>query len=273
MKRIIYLLFLVSAGVVLLESFGEGALGKRRDGTDPGYTGSPGDSLRNCTVCHGGSAVTVEGWITSNIPAEGYTPGQRYTIRAVNTEGGHNRFGFSISPQHPDGRLLGTMVITDSVKTKLIGNDKYITYRSGGVDSKDSMVWVFDWIAPPAGTRDVIFFGAFNSNEDGHKGQDVTKLSTLRVREVGTTGMDNENQKLTFSVYPNPAQHFLKVYTGTVNNSKVEITDMNGKLVTTAFLENTNEFVLSTEKLPEGLYFLKVNAGSQSGVSKLYISR
>ncbi|HNY03773.1 MAG TPA: hypothetical protein PKG48_14350, partial [Bacteroidales bacterium] len=37
-------------------------------GSPAGYTGSPGDG-QHCVSCHGGSAVTVSGWITTNIPA------------------------------------------------------------------------------------------------------------------------------------------------------------------------------------------------------------
>jgi hypothetical protein len=55
---------------VVLQSFDTKSL-RKVDGTEPGYTGSPGDSLKNCTVCHGGTAETIEGWITSNIPTTG----------------------------------------------------------------------------------------------------------------------------------------------------------------------------------------------------------
>ncbi|MFA4851729.1 MAG: hypothetical protein WC599_04345, partial [Bacteroidales bacterium] len=41
----------------------------------PKYTGSPGDA-QDCTSggCHNGSPSIVTGWITSDIPAAGYTP-------------------------------------------------------------------------------------------------------------------------------------------------------------------------------------------------------
>jgi hypothetical protein len=51
-------------------------------GAPPSKTGSPGDGS-NCTECHGGTPSTVAGWITSNIPVNGYTPGQTYQITAI----------------------------------------------------------------------------------------------------------------------------------------------------------------------------------------------
>ncbi len=91
MKKAILLVLLAFTGVIALESFVLRVA--RKDGTDPGYTGSPGDSLKNCTACHGGIAFPVDGWITSNIPSSGYVPGTTYTITAKNREFGATRFG------------------------------------------------------------------------------------------------------------------------------------------------------------------------------------
>ena len=53
-------------------------------GSPAGYTGSPGDAL-SCKNCHGGTVVTVNNWITTTIPGEGYTPGNVYTITVTVT--------------------------------------------------------------------------------------------------------------------------------------------------------------------------------------------
>ncbi|MGV3597413.1 MAG: choice-of-anchor V domain-containing protein [Bacteroidota bacterium] len=274
MKKLVYLIMLGGCLTVLLgTTWGV----KRKDGTEPGYTGSPGDSLKNCTACHGGIATPVEGWITSNIPASGYVPGQQYTITATNTEFGGTRFGFEVSPQDIKGNLLGTIVLTDTNRTKLVGDKKYITYTSNGVDGQDSNSWTFDWIAPQAGTGDVVFYGAFNSNFDGHKGDDHTYLSTLRVKEVGTASLPTLPAIVTnVSVYPNPARDYIDVsFTPTISSAiTVDITDLNGKQVA---LVNPDKQTGSTIKriniasLSAGNYLVRFRADGQSQTRKITV--
>jgi hypothetical protein len=140
-------------------------------GAPAGYTGSPGDG-KNCTQCHGGSPSTVSGWITSDIPPEGYTPGNTYTITVTVTGG--SRKGFEVSPQNPAGALLGTL--TAGTGNKLVGSNKYVTQNAGSYNNP--AVWTFTWTAPAAGTGLVTFWGAFCASEP------VTKLSTLDANEL-----------------------------------------------------------------------------------------
>lgn len=276
MKKIVLTTFLLVSALIVLESFAPLRVA-RRDGTDPGHTGSPGDSLKNCTVCHGGIAHHVDGWITSNVPAEGYTPGVTYTIKATNTEFGATRFGFQVSPQKLNGDLQGTLVITDTVKTKLVGNDKYVTYRSGGVDGIDSLSWEFDWIAPAAGTGDVIFYGAFNSNFEGHKGGDQTYLSVLQLKEAeGNSTPGVYANPAVFNVYPNPAKDHVMV---TVDlkapaNITLEILDVSGKRVE-LISEGTQSGSIAkriyTGNLDNGIYLIHLKVGENSSVQKIQV--
>jgi hypothetical protein len=275
MKKIIFLALITITGIIVLESFGTIGLGKK-DGTEPGYTGSPGDSLKNCTACHGGMAMDVEGWITSNIPEEGYMPGATYTVTATNTEFGATRFGFEVSPQALNGDLMGTMVITDTTTTKLVGNDKYITYKAAGVDGVDSRSWTFDWIAPAAGSGNVVFYGAFNSNYNGDKGGDHTYLTTLKVKEFGTTGVaDLSNNITSFSVYPNPSTDFINVTVDakTTESITIDLLDLTGKSVipSLTYTHGMGTKRISTEEVANGIYLIRLQAGGQTSVQKINI--
>ena len=248
MRKYINFLLFATFVFVLLQSFDfDGGSKRRRDGTEPGYTGSPGDSFKNCTACHGGTTANVEGWVVSNIPSTGWVPGQRYTITATNTKMGATRFGFEVSPQAYDGTLLGEMIITDTATTKLVGNNKYITYKAAGVDGVDSRSWSFDWIAPDSTVSEVGFYGAFNSNP-GHKGNDITSLSVLRVWRAGHKSNIHSNKVDTrLNVYPNPVNSNLSIsYDQKIGSlSSVELYDLNGKLVKT---------LLSETFVPEGVF-------------------
>ncbi len=140
-------------------------------GSPAGYTGSPGDG-QHCVSCHGGSAATVSGWITSNIPPAGYTAGSAYTITV--TVSGSGKKGFEVSPQSATGTQLG--VLAAGTGNKLVGGTKYVTQSSSGSTSS-TVSWSFTWTAPVLGTGNVTFYGAFTV------GKSNTKLSTLVVSE------------------------------------------------------------------------------------------
>ncbi len=140
-------------------------------GAPAGYTGSPGDGM-NCVNCHGGSSAAVTGWITSNIPSQGYTAGTVYTITV--TVSGSGKKGFEVSPQNGSGTQLG--VLAAGTGSHLTGGTKYVTQSSAGSTSS-TVTWSFTWTAPTAGTGMVTFYGAFCV------GKSNTKLSTLVVNE------------------------------------------------------------------------------------------
>ena len=278
MKKIIFTALIITTGFILLESFGTKGLGKK-DGSEPGYTGSSGDTLKNCTACHGGKSYNEIGWIKSNIPESGYVPGNTYTIEATGYGVTHNRFGFLISPQAINGNLLGTIIRTDTVRTKLVGNNKYLTYTENGVDGIDSASWFFNWIAPASGTGDVVFYGGFNSNQDGHKGGDVTHLSTLRVKETGTASVSNLTNNLNqVTVYPNPVAGVLNI-SFDLNKStatKIEIIDLSGKQVLVLNNEISNGLVtkqIKTDDFKSGIYFVKIQTENESITKKISVIR
>ena len=177
-----YLYFLIGIAVVfaLLTSETENS-----GGTPGAKTGSPGDGGNTCTQCHTGTAITQTGWITSNIPVEGYTPGQTYTITASGTHNGVVKFGFEATAENNAAAKVGTFVITNSTETKLANNNKSVTHKSAGTTpTGNSKSWSFDWTAPAAGTGNVGFYAAFNAaNGNGNTSGDVIYTTMLSVLE------------------------------------------------------------------------------------------
>lgn len=251
--------------VVILQSFGSQKLGKK-DGTEPGYTGSPGDSLKNCTACHGGNAVDVYDWITSDIPANGYIPGKTYTITAINIEAGATRFGFLVSPQNLRGDLLGELIITDTTTTKLVGNNKYITYKAAGVEGVDSKSWSFKWVAPDVDT--VVFYGAFNSNFDGHKAGDRTFLTQLMVQKANSSGLNSLNRSQSINLYPCPTSNYFTFdIPAGVGLTQVRVIENTGKEVLNAVNPLANK--IEVGHLPNGLYQVFISNGQTNYTAKL----
>jgi hypothetical protein len=168
-KNLLFTLLSV-ATIILISSYG-----MYPGGAPAAKTGSPGDGA-SCSQCHGQAASTTAGLITSNIPADGYIPGQTYQITATNTLTGSGKYGFEVSPQNIAGTQLGTLVA--GTGSKLVGGTKYVTHSTS---NSTTHTWTFGWVAPAAGTGEVTFYGAFAKNYSG-----PTTLSTLTVQEAAS---------------------------------------------------------------------------------------
>jgi hypothetical protein len=80
-----------------------------------------------------------------------------------------------------------------------------------------------------------------------------------------------ENTKLQFTVSPNPVKDGkLNIQLGTgMKNSKVEILDMQGKVVRETVLFNSQS--LNVSRLKAGMYFVKIVNGGKIGMEKVLI--
>ncbi len=153
MKQALFFLAVLIGSVLFILTVSSSAMAYPT-GAPAGYTGSPGDG-HHCVSCHGGSATTVTGWITSDIPSQGYTAGTVYNITVTVT--GTGKKGFEVSPQDATGLQLG--ILAAGSGNKLVGGTKYVTHSSAG-SSSATKVWNFTWTAPAAGTGTVTFYGA-----------------------------------------------------------------------------------------------------------------
>ena len=131
------------------------------DGSPAGNSSSPFDG-KDCSSCHRAKPRPMDGMITTNISGNKYIPGKTYTITAtLKGDAKAKKFGFQISPQDNKGKLMGKMVVTNNIETKLAGNGKYMNQITKGVDGNGSKTWTFDWIAPEKNSGDVTFYGSF----------------------------------------------------------------------------------------------------------------
>jgi hypothetical protein len=155
------------------------------DGAPSGYAYDKSSNFRTCAYsgCHSGTSViadTTIAKITSNIPSTGYIPGQTYTFTATVTKPGYSRFGFQASPQDSLGNYKGTMIVTNTTKTKITGT-KYITHTQSG-NSQSS--WSWNWVAPALGSGQVKMSGALMAaNNNGSTSGDSTYKVSVTINE------------------------------------------------------------------------------------------
>jgi hypothetical protein len=167
---VLFILFSVIATMVL--SYPGGA--------PAGKTGSPAD-VSLCTSCHDASVKTQTGMISSNAAGNEYIPGKTYTITATASGSASvKRIGFEVSPQDKTGKLLGKLILTNTIDTKFSGTDgKYVTHTNKGSQVNGKKTWSFNWVAPAKGTGTVVFYGAFLVSEK----LQLVYRSTLELKE------------------------------------------------------------------------------------------
>ena len=155
----------------------------RSDGI-AGYTGSPGDG-NNCTSCHSATPVSVNDWISSDIPGQEYVPGETYTFTAIATHTGASTLGFTLTCESEDETHAGNIIVTDVANTQLVGSSlEYLTNTELGITPEsDSNTWAFEWTAPAEGTGNVSFYGAFLAGDGGSSSGDETYLTSLTLTE------------------------------------------------------------------------------------------
>ena len=233
-------------------------------GSPGGYSGSPLDG-KNCTWCHGGTATTQAGIITSNVDSTGYVPGSNYTITV--SVPGTGLKGFEVSPLNSSNQKTGTL--TAGFENRVTNSGKSVTQSI--TSGSDPAVWTFQWTAPASGTGKVTFYGAFAS------GKSHTLLSTMVVKEKNGASVIRElssdikvvynsgSKKLIFeSNNTSPALFSANIYSidGKAVNQISENRLINGL--------NNWEMDVSGFETP-GIFILKYTLGKSTGVKKIYI--
>ncbi len=257
---------LLTYGVVLV--FAAGTLIASSGGRiEDSRTSSPLDG-QNCTACHASTAQTASGWISTNIPAEGYVAGETYTITATGTHAGVGKFGFQLTAETALVKA-GTFIITDAARMQLINTGDAVTHTSAGhVVTNDGNSWSMDWTAPTAGTGEVKFYAAFNaangngSNDPG----DQIYLENITVQEnnVGISTLAASS----FTVSPNPATDFISI-SSDLKIEQVQILTIAGKLVKTI---STSDFSnIKVSDLTKGNYLLVISSGKEKVSKKIVI--
>jgi hypothetical protein len=235
-------------------------------GSPGGKTGSPGDAGATCTQCHGGTATTQTGWITSSIPGSGYVPGQTYTITVTGNHPGVVKFGFEATAENTTGQKVGTFIITNAAQTSLINNNAAVTHTSGGTaPSAGSKSWSFDWTAPASGSGSVTFYAAFNAaNGNFSTSGDVIYRSQLTVFQ-STVGI-SEMQAAAVSVFPNPAYDHVTIAGLDDPGARAQVYTRDGRCVLDT--EVSGNKVMLDGLLP-GTYILRVTGNSSASAFSL----
>lgn len=229
-----------------------------------GFSGGPGDS-GNCTTCHAGSAISVNGGISTDIPATGYTPGETYTITVGSglTSLGSSKYGFSFTAQNTSGTNLGALTGGGNVVTA----SNHVGHN--GPLSSGTPSWTFTWTAPSAGSGAVGFYAAVNAaNSNGSASGDVILLSDTTVQENVATSVQAVEIKTGISAYANANTVSVVANGLAAGNQQLEIYNFNGQLVASQVVSiagSTSTLVVSCT-LDAGAYIANLGGYSSKFV-------
>jgi hypothetical protein len=106
--------------------------------------------------------------------------------------------------------------------------------------------------------------------EDGYYFDDL-KLSVLDVETgVYESGLNTNAMQLT----PNPASGIVEVSfkQNTAADAHIEITDLQGRLINQIETNGNSRVKIDISKIPNGIYFIRLNTEKNTGVKKLIIN-
>lgn len=228
-------------------------------GPPAGYSGSPLDG-QNCTSCHlPGPAEEFANLITTTAPAQGYSPGETYTVTVKAKEFPSDRIGFQITSETTTAKA-GSFVITDPGRTQLVGPSTVTHTLEGTTPIGTPNTWTMDWVAPPEGTGTVTFAVALNSsNFDGMNSGDIIYVSGFNMLESNTGIVENPDQLIS-QAYPNPANDHINL--GVPVGANVQVFNISGQPIFTIEASNNSERIDLTA-FPAGRYIVRVSHEGQ----------
>jgi len=236
-------------------------------GSPGAKTNSPADGS-TCNTCHTGAINTGSGMpsITAPSLSNGYVPGQTYTITATITNASINKFGFEVTVERDaDNSKIGTLIVTDGVRTKFVNGGNAITHKIGGTGGSGSNSWSFDWSAPSAGTGDVTFYGAFNaSNGNNSTSGDIIYTTSFQVNENISASLNENNFDSNFSTYPNPTKGKLFINSSEKIN-ELTVFNHEGKLILTQKIGKSIDLSLYSN----GVYYIVAHTKSKTFTKKI----
>ena len=203
--------------------------------------------------------------MTTDIPAEGYTPGTTYNI-TVSFSGSGGK-GFMFSAQNASGEFKGTPISGTGSK---IESTNYITHNNS--INTSTATWSFQWTAPAAGTGSVNLYGAYA----------VTRANTTKqlitVAEKVNTGINEMAKEIALSSFINNNEKSLTVALNLKQQAHVSLTLVNyngqvcGEIHSGNLSSGAQQFNTSTQHLKSGIYLIKVQVGSQTYFQKVFVT-
>jgi hypothetical protein len=287
MKRITYIVFILAAVVVL-------SAGIQKSAGPPGcHAGEPPNNF-NCTSCHSDFPVnTGDANILFDVGGAdtGYIPGKTYNITISVKKTGMMAAGFQFIALQDNNLSTspGSITLTQPSRTqKVDANNPHVqgcgllqkvwvehTYQGITSDASGESLWKFDWKAPDNYVGNITFYlAALETNYDGEVTGDYTYTRSISSPDVTTNVIQLDKPFADLMIFPNPATSKLWFKTGVHGIQKIELLNMQGKLIKqldNTLQENTTDLQLDLSGIRPGVYFVAIQGKEANAVRKILI--
>lgn len=229
------------------------------NGAPFGHANDPSGNNKTCRACHSGAAPTEINAITANVPVAGYTPGETYAITVSISEAGISRFGFQATVQNSSGNPAGTISLSNTTETGLVGSNLYVNHRSAGTSGSGSKSWSFNWTAPAAGFGPAtVYASVMAANNNGNNNGDNVYRSSLTIQENTLVSIADVLLN-EISIYPNPVSQFAYIDLKNAEHQirSIQLFDMSGKLMLNETTSSSNA-TIDLSSLEQGVYLAKI---------------
>jgi len=263
MKTITYFLPLLAIPVLMIFM-------SNKSGSQGGFSSSPGDNGKTCLQCHAGTLNSASGWITSNIPSTGFSPGEVYSITLTATDPNAVRYGFEITAEDALNKKVSGFSLSNVTETKLINSNKSVSHTTAGTDaSGNSKSWSFDWTAPAEISGQVTFYASVNAaNGNNVTSGDVIYTTSASLSPAVTGIMEIAG---SFRFYPNPSKGIVNFESNLPNaESELRIFNSSGQVVEISRIYMGSSQV-DLSHLPKGLYYLNLTENGKTVLHKLIL--
>jgi len=243
------------------------------NGSPGAKTNSPMDG-NNCTACHSGTINSGLGIlsIATNIPVQGYTAGQTYSIVVDMSQSSISRFGFEITCEEGNfgSAKTGSFGITDATTTKFVNNNTAVTHKQGGTSGSGSKTWSMNWTAPQTGvSAGVVFYVSANAaNNNGNQNGDEIYTASRSFAEA-TTSVSEKQNKITAFVNPISKDIMINAVEP-IYISNLEVYDISAKLVYSK-KEVLLPSAINVDFLDAGIYILNMQTRGGERITKKVI--
>ncbi len=225
------------------------------------YSGSPGDGGATCTACHSGGNFGAVATITTTIPGTGFVYGDTYEVTVTATSSAP-KHGFQLTTEDASQTKVGTYAA--GTGNQVVNSGTHMTHTLAG---NTQTSWSFDWTAPSSAEGGEITFYASVNAVDGTGGTSGDEVVTTSLPySVNSVGID-ENELLSFSVYPNPTADYitLKLDEMDFKSGELAILNYNGQIMHKSTDLNDR---IDVSNLKAGIYILQLTSENKKGMSR-----
>lgn len=231
----------------------------------PGYSGSPGDGGKTCATCHGGPVASDTGRIFTNIPDNGFVPGDTYSVTIMLDDTLHTYFEMTseINSVKKGTFIAGTNTYTSNNNQCILTNNWL-----------NSPSCTFDWIAPTDNYIDSMTFYSAITFEENFE----TKTCQHSVLSLFNGIASNVIPDSKIFLLPGTRTIFVEYFLQDKTTTDISLYTISGIKTNTLFTGNENsglqqKYLKVPSYLNNGIYILLINIQTTKGENKEIVKK